>query len=78
MSKNGRIIYVPHEMVVELDDLMEEKKINKKSVAIRKLTKYARVGREVERIKKLDFGWLPTKNFEVIPKKKKKRRGRKR
>lgn len=73
MSKNGKIIYVPHEMVIELDDLMREKKINKKSVAIRKLTKYARVGREVERFAKLDFGWLPTKNFEVIPKKKRRR-----
>ena len=55
MAKRGRMKYVPAIFIDELEDLKQEQDIRSGSEACRKLAKYARVGREVERIKNLDF-----------------------
>ena len=48
-------MYVPPAVITELDDIMRENQINSKADAFKDLTKYARVGREAERLMKLDF-----------------------
>lgn len=56
----GKVKYLPSRMLLEIDDLKKEKKISKDSDAFKMLVKYARVGREAERIYRLDFHWKPT------------------
>lgn len=52
----GRMGYLPPAILVELDDIMRENRLENKSQAFKELVKYARVGREAERIIRLDFG----------------------
>lgn len=58
--KRGKVKYVPSVVLVELEDLKEEHNISEDSVALRELVKYARSGREMERIMRFKFGRLPT------------------
>ena len=51
----GRIVYVPSILVNEVDDIRREENIIKKSIAMRKLVEHARVGREVQRLIRLDW-----------------------
>jgi len=67
----GRKIYAPAIFIEEMDDLQQEQDIGVGSEVVRKMAKYARVGREVERIKNLDFRRLPTA-FGDLPRKKKR------
>jgi len=56
MANKGRVVYVPKNVLNELDRIMITKNIKKKSVAFNQLVKYSRVGMEAERIVRLDFG----------------------
>lgn len=49
------MMYVPPAVLTELDDIMRENSVPSKADAFKELTKYARVGREAERMMKLDF-----------------------
>ena len=55
MTKRGRMVYIPPNLLDEAEDIMREKGLNKRTDAFKDLTKYAKVGREAERIYKLDF-----------------------
>jgi hypothetical protein len=57
MTPRGRMIYVPKNVLVEAEKIMQSKKI-KRVDALNDLVKYARVGREAERIYKFDFKHL--------------------
>jgi len=70
-----RVIYAPKVLVLEIEDIMREKKLKDEGVAKRHLVQYARVGREAERLWTLDFsGYKPLP--PVFEKKKRKGRGR--
>jgi hypothetical protein len=51
----GRITYVPKNVLDELEDIMREKEIRKKSKGFDEMTRFAKVGREAERIFRLRF-----------------------
>lgn len=55
ISRKGKVMYVPPAVIVELDDIMRENNVFNRADAFKDLTKYARVGREAERLMKLDF-----------------------
>lgn len=55
----GRMIWCPDMLIKEIEDIMEEDKLEENKFALRELVKYARVGRELNRIKKLDFRRKP-------------------
>jgi len=55
MAKRGTMKYVPVVVIEEVGDIMREDDIIQSSEAFRKLVKYARVGREVNRMWRLDF-----------------------
>ena len=61
MIDRGRTKYIPSSLVHELEDLKIEHNIKKDKVAMDKIVEYTRVGREVERIIKLDFKHKPTR-----------------
>lgn len=61
MANRGKIMYVPHILIEEMDDLRMEHKIDHKVEAFNKLADYARVGREAERLAKFKFDWPVTK-----------------
>lgn len=71
MAKKGKNIYVPHVVIDELHDIMRENEIGIKSVACRKMVKYARIGREVERITRLD--WSRARDRIPVDKKRKRK-----
>jgi len=64
MARRGNLNYVPRVVIDEYEDIMREKEIRKKHEGYRKMVEYCRVGREVERIVKLDWskkrkkGWF--------------------
>ena len=62
MAQKGRMKYVPAVIITEIDDLKFEHNIKTDSVAMHKMAEYTRVGREIERIMKMDFRHRPTKN----------------
>lgn len=53
-------MYLPGIIIDEAEDLRKEHGIISKSEAFKKLSDYARVGRELERMIKFDFSWKPT------------------
>lgn len=53
--KKGCITYVPGIVIEEVNDIMQEDKLKKKSKAFHEMVKYARVGREAGRIMRLKF-----------------------
>jgi len=56
MSKRqGKMIYVPYNILDEADLIMESKEIKQRSDALRKMADYSKVGREAEQIFNLDF-----------------------
>ena len=54
-NKKGRMIYVPPVIIDEVQDIQREDDIESRPEAFRHLVKYARVGREIKRVAKLDF-----------------------
>lgn len=51
----GRHAWVPDFVIDEIEDIKRENKIEKNNHAMTHLVKYARVGRELERIARLDW-----------------------
>lgn len=74
----GQLIWVPDVTLTEIEDIMDEDGYEKKGDAIKMLTKYCRVGRELKRIRTLKFGNIrnlpeievpePTKTYKINPK----------
>ena len=60
---HGRMVYVPPEIINELEDLKAEEQIKSNARAFIKAVDYIRVGREVNRVAHLKFNWKPT-DFE--------------
>lgn len=58
-------MYIPKIVIQELDDMKQEYNLPDRQEALRKMVEHTRVGREVERIVKLDFRFKPTK-FENV------------
>lgn len=65
--KKGRHAWLPSIIVGELEDLQHEEQIPNFSNACKELTKYARIGREVNRMMNFDF-----KNMSPFKKKNKR------
>jgi len=55
MSKKGRYMYVPVNIIEELEEINKTYNIHKKSDALKKMSECSKFGREVDRITKLDF-----------------------
>ena len=55
MNKKGRMMYVPPVVIEEVEDIKREDCLEQNSDAMKLMTKYARTGREVFRMAKLDF-----------------------
>lgn len=55
MGKKGKMIYVPPVILEEAEIIALEKELGRAD-ALREVVKYSKVGREVERIAKLDWG----------------------
>jgi hypothetical protein len=74
-TTRGRMKYFPPVLIDELNDLKMEEKITIDHEAINKLVKYARIGREANRIMNLKFPIRPI-SFPVdsYPKKGRPRR----
>jgi len=70
MGKRGRNMYVPSIVIDEIEDIKIEEDIGAGAEAFRKLAKHARIGRELDRIRKLDFRHRP-----LVDNEKKKKRG---
>jgi|TARA_Y100000310_G_scaffold337002_1_gene422971 hypothetical protein len=54
-KKKGRIKYCPFVVIDEIEDIKREDDITIDAEAMRKLVKYARVGRESKRMMSLDW-----------------------
>ena len=81
MLKKGKVRYVPPSVWDEVEDIKREEGLVFNTEAMRQLVKHARVGREMERIAKLDFSkskkrqpidLLDGLNDKIKPKKRKK------
>ena len=73
-KKRGCLAWIPPAVNVEIQDIKREENINSNVGALNKLVNYARVGREVGRLSKLNPGvWknkikLPSVNsFDITP-----------
>lgn len=56
MGKKGRMVYIPQDLLGELDIIKKENKIEKNSLALQKMGNYARIGREMDYIYRGEFG----------------------
>jgi len=75
-EKRGKNMWMPPVLIDEIKDIQKEEGLDIKTEAMRKLVKYARVGREVKNMKDLSVGNLLRKRTPVDDyfKKKKKRK----
>lgn len=55
MATKGRMSYIPPIIIDEMEDIRRENGIGKQAEALKEMVRYARVGREMERIIKLDW-----------------------
>ena len=55
--KKGKIVYVPEIAVQEADNIMKDINLKSRSEAFIEMAKYSRVGREVDKIGRLDLLW---------------------
>lgn len=55
MAKKGKVGWIPGIILDEVDDIMQEDDLEVNSEACKKLVKYARVGREVNRMRKFPY-----------------------
>jgi len=53
--KKGKIIYAPSLLILEIEDIKREDKLDKNAEAIYELLKYARAGRETKRFWNMDL-----------------------
>jgi hypothetical protein len=63
MAKHGKMAWFPAVVIDELEDIKREDDISDHSEAVKKLVKYARVGRETKRLATFDF----SKSIPRIP-----------
>lgn len=73
VNKKGRMKYCPPSVIDEIEDIKREDELFGDSEAFRKMVKYARVGREAQRMIKLD--WSKSKSLprvESYPSKKRR------
>ena len=61
MVRKGDNIYVPVIVIEEIEDIMKQEDITVKSVAAKKMADYSRMGREIDRMMKFDFGFKKKK-----------------
>jgi hypothetical protein len=61
MARIGKHVWCPRVVIEELEDIKVEHGIDEDAYALRKLVEHARVGREADRIMKLDFKRRPIK-----------------
>lgn len=68
---SGQIIYVPKIIIDEVEDIITEEGITSRTEGLNKLVRYARVGREMDRMKRFDFSHKPLNtpfnNESIIP-----------
>ena len=77
VSKKGKKLYVPPVLIDEIEDIKREESLDGNSVAMRKMVEHARVGREVERLVKLDFSKaIPRVPINLYPSRRPKKRHR--
>lgn len=63
MGKNhGKMVYVPNEIVLRVNDIYNKENYSTKQLAFKKMAQYADIGREMERIMKFDI-----MNFDPYP-----------
>jgi hypothetical protein len=55
MKKRGRHAWLPSIVIDEIEDLQRDREIKEFSTACRETIKYAKIGREVERLMRFDF-----------------------
>jgi len=55
MGIKGKVSYIPSVVVDEVEDIRRENNVYDQAEAMKQLIKYARVGREMERIMKLKW-----------------------
>lgn len=58
-TRKGRIVYAPEALVKQADTIVGEGKAGSRAQAFIEIVKYAEVGREAERIYRLDFKTKP-------------------
>ena len=68
----GRMKYLPAYVLDELEQIKQEQRVNKDNLALFEMVKYSKVGRELDRIRRLDF----SKPILGIPKKVQKKYGK--
>lgn len=56
MAKKGNAIYMPVNVIVEIDEIMKQENIPR-VIAANKMADYSRIGREINRMMKFDFGF---------------------
>lgn len=75
VTLKGRMQYIPPVILVELNDIMRENRLENKSQAFKEMAKYTRVGRELERMARLDFSKAkPLPNVDAFYKPKGRKR----
>jgi hypothetical protein len=55
MGKRGKMKYVPVMVIDEVEDIMREESIVSNSEGFRRMVKHSQIGRELERIKNLNW-----------------------
>lgn len=61
-------MWLPPVIIDEINDIQREEELTVKTEAMRKLVKYARVGREVNRMRRLNWSKaVPRKPVELLP-----------
>ena len=55
MAKKGGMFWIPETVRQEVEDIQREDRIIEREQAFKRMTEYARVGREIKRIAKLDW-----------------------
>ena len=63
MPIKGRMKYLPSMVMEEIEQIKRENRIFKDNYAMREMVKYARVGRELERIKNFNFTKPPLRSI---------------
>jgi hypothetical protein len=68
MRKKGRTGWLPSMVLDELDDIKREEQLDNKGDAFKFMTKYCRMGREINRIRRFDFtGKAPQVDIDNYP-----------
>jgi len=63
MPIKGRMKYLPSMVMEEIEQIKRENRIFKDNYAMIEMVKYARVGRELERIKNFNFAKPPLRSI---------------